>query len=49
MAATFLPITNYGDIIYINVSAGSLQMTDDGYNRALKFKPGNKQQNIVSL
>ena len=35
--ATFLPLLDYGDVVYMNASAHSLQLLDAAYHGALRF------------
>lgn len=42
MSATFLPLLDYGDLLYINASAQCLQSLDTVYHCALRFITGCK-------
>ena len=38
VAATFLPLLDYGDVVYMNASAHSLHLLDAVYHGALRFR-----------
>jgi len=42
VAATFLPLLDYGDVVYINASAHSLHLLDAAYHGSLRFITGCK-------
>lgn len=42
VAATFLPVLDYGDVLYMNASAKYLYMVDIAYHASLRFIPNCK-------
>lgn len=44
VAATFLPVLDYGDILYMNASAQCLRMVDSVYHASLRFITNRKFQ-----